>query len=142
MKKFLPFFFAGLSVFSSCKKENQNDFIRSERAKVELDLNNLGAFYKNARIEVANAHNKIVYATMSESQQELDNKTMKFSQQEWVEKTDSLYDLFVWADNKQNTELRTDKHYVLNALNVVDDVTKYKLQRLGFRVESSKTKGE
>ncbi len=138
MKKFLPFFFAGLTVFSSCKKENQSDFIGGERAMVELDLNNLAAFYKNARIEVANAHNKIVYATMSENQQDLDAKTMRFSETEWIEKTDSLYNLFVWADNKQGTELHTDKHYTLNAANVVDDITKYKLGRLGFRVNDKK----
>ena len=56
-KKILPFVFAGLSIISACKKEN-DDVSGKTRSRVELNLNDIAAFYKNARVEVANTHNK------------------------------------------------------------------------------------
>lgn len=132
-KKILPFVFAGLSIISACKKEN-NNVSGGARSRVELNLNDISAFYKEARIEVANAHNSIVYATLSDNQQELDAMTMKFTKEEWAEKADSLYNLFVWAQKKQNTELHADRYYVLNAADTVDEVDVYKLNRLGLHV--------
>ena len=132
-KKILPFMFAALSIFSACKKEN-NEMSDNARSRVELDLNNLADFYKEARVEVANAHNSIVYATLSDNQQELDAMTMKFTKEEWAEKADSLYNFFVWAQKKQNTELHADKYYVLNAADTVNEIDVYKLNRLGLHV--------
>lgn len=132
-KKILPFMFAVLSIFSACKKEN-NEMSDNARSCVELNLNNLAGFYKEARVEVANAHNSIVYATLSDNQQELDAMTMKFTKEEWAEKADSLYNFFVWAQKKQNTELHADKYYVLNAADTVNEIDVYKLNRLGLHV--------